>query len=116
VAGAGDFYDERMTDQWRDRLTLAADRLESLAARTTPGEWRLSGLLASRPEVVAHGEGGATRHVAEARAETAQWIRALSPSVAPPLVAWLRAAAEAPEPDPAAAELAGILLERLPER
>ncbi|WP_236824975.1 MULTISPECIES: hypothetical protein [unclassified Blastococcus] len=34
-------------------LREAADRLEALAATTTPGDWRLGGLLASRPEVVA---------------------------------------------------------------
>ena len=68
-----------------------AERLEALAARTTAGDWRLGGLLASRPEVVAHGPDGGTEHVAEAARRRADWIAALSPAVAAPLVAWLRA-------------------------
>ena len=90
-------------------LQTAADRLEALAARTTSGDWRIGGLLASRPEVIAHDD-GATEHVAEARAGTAAWISALSPAVAAPLAAWLRAAA----PDPAAVAFARALLQRLP--
>jgi len=97
-----------------DDLRAAADRLERLAARTTPGDWRLGGLLATRPEVVAHRPDGSTEHVAEARAGTGAWITALSPAVAAPLVAWLRAAADADAVDPAAAELAAVLLDRLP--
>jgi hypothetical protein len=94
-------------------LHTAADRLDALAARTTSGDWRLGGLLASRPEVIAH-DGGATEHVAEARAGTAAWISALSPAVAPSLVAWLRAAADHPEIEPAAVAVARVLLDRLP--
>src|SRR4029453_10312870 len=45
-------------------LPPAADRLEALAARTTPGDWRLGGLLATRPEVIAHVPDGGTEHVA----------------------------------------------------
>jgi hypothetical protein len=77
-------------------LLAAAARLEQLAARTTPGTWTAGGLLASRPEVVAVLPDGATQHVAEARAGTAEWIRTLSPALAAPLVAWLRAAAHPP--------------------
>jgi hypothetical protein len=95
-------------------LRDAADRLERLAARTTPGTWRLGGLLASRPEVIAHAADGGTEHVAEARANTAAWIAALSPAVARPLTAWLRSAAGAPSRDPAAVDLARALLDRLP--
>jgi hypothetical protein len=95
-------------------LVAAADRLERLAARTTPGDWRAGGLLASRPEVVAHLPGGGTEHVAEARAATGAWITALSPGVAAPLAAWLRAAAAAEPVDPAAEAFARALLERLP--
>jgi hypothetical protein len=95
-------------------LRSAAGRLELLAARTTGGDWRLGGLLATRPEVVAHAADGGTEHVAEARARTGEWIAALSPDVAAPLVAWLRAAADADRPDPAATELARVLLDRLP--
>ena len=95
-------------------LRAAADRLEALAARTTPGDWRLGGLLASRPEVIAHGRDGGTEHVAEARARTGEWITALSPAVAAPLAAWLRSAASAEPVDDAALELARALLERLP--
>ena len=65
-------------------LRTAADRLEALAARTTPGNWRVGGLLATRPEVVAHSPDGRTEHVAEARAGTGAWIAALSPALAAP--------------------------------
>lgn len=99
-------------------LRTAADRLDRLAARTTSGDWRTGGLLATRPEVIAHRDTGtgqpATEHVAEARAGTAAWITALSPAVGAPLAAWLRAAAEAPSVEPAATALARILVERLP--
>ena len=102
----------------RALLRTAADRLEALAARTTAGDWRTGGLLATRPEVIAHrdsaGGGGSTEHVAEARAGTAAWISALSPALAPPLADWLRAAAAAPTVDPAATAVARTLLERLP--
>jgi hypothetical protein len=99
----------------RDLLRAAADRLEALAARTTAGDWRTGGLLATRPEVVAHRDGEAgTEHVAEARAGTAAWITALSPAVGPPLTDWLRAAAAAPSVEPAATALARVLLDRLP--
>lgn len=94
-------------------LRTAADRLEALAARTTGGDWRAGGLLASRPEVIAHAADGGTEHVAEARAGTGAWITALSPSVAEPLAAWLRAAAGAPEIPPSAVALARVLLDRL---
>ena len=100
-----------MTD--RELLRTAADGLEQLAARTTPGDWRTGGLLATRPEVIAHRQGG-TEHVAEARAGTAAWITALSPAVGTPLAAWLRAAADAPVVEPAATAVARVLLERLP--
>ena len=95
-------------------LRTVADGVTALAARTTAGDWRGGGLLASRPEVVAHSADGATQHVAEARAATAAWIVALSPAVAPPLADWLRSAAEAPAPPPAAVALARVLLDRLP--
>jgi hypothetical protein len=95
-------------------LRDAADRLERLAARTTDGDWRIGGLLASRPEVIAHRGDGSTEHVAEARAASAAWITALSPAVADPLVAWLRSAAASTAPDPAAVALAAALLDRLP--
>ena len=95
-------------------LLAAAARLEALAARTTGGDWRPGGLLASRPEVVAHLPGGGTEHVAEARAATAAWIAALSPDLAGPLAAWLRSAAERePVAEPATA-VARVLLLRLP--
>lgn len=98
-----------------DALLLeAADRLERLAARSTAGDWRVGGLLASRPEVVAHRDGGGTEHVAEARAASAAWIAAVSPAVAAPLAALLRAAAEGAPGSPAATELARMLRARLP--
>jgi hypothetical protein len=92
----------------------AADRLARLAAHATPGDWRLAGLLATRPEVVAHLPGGGTEHVAEARAGSAPWITALSPAIAPPLSALLRAAAAGSPVDAAATDLARVLLDRLP--
>jgi hypothetical protein len=95
-------------------LRTAADRLDVLAARTTAGDWRTGGLLATRPEVVAHLADGATEHVAEARARTAAWIAALSPAVAAPLSAWLRSAAGTEPVDDAAVALARTLLDRLP--
>jgi hypothetical protein len=94
-------------------LRTAADRLELLAARTTSGDWRLGGLLATRPEVTAHRDGG-TEHVAEARARSGEWIVALSPALAAPLVAWLRSAAMAEPADDAALDVARTLLDRLP--
>ena len=96
-------------------MRTAADRLERLAMRSTPGDWRIAGLLASRPEVIAHDPEGATQHVAEARAGSAGWIAAMSPAVAEPLAAWLRAAAARPTVDPAAVHLAKLLVSRLPE-
>ena len=98
-------------------LRMAADRLEALAARTTPGDWRAGGLLATRPEVVAHSPHGGTEHVAEARAGTGGWIAAFSPALAAPLADWLRAAADeaADGPvDPAAEAFARVLFARLP--
>ena len=97
-----------------DVLRAAADRLDALAARTTPGDWRITGLLASRPEVVAHRADGSTEHVAEARAASAAWITALSPAVAGPLASWLRAEAGVSSPSLHAAALARVLLARLP--
>ena len=90
-------------------LRAAADRLDALAARTTGGTWTVQGLLASRPEVVARLADGRTEHVAEARARTAEWIATLSPAVAAPLAAWLRAAAEEPGSPHAVAVAAAVL-------
>ncbi len=101
-----------MTDA--ELLALTADRIEQLAARSTPGDWRLAGLLASRPEVIAHRADGGTEHVAEARASSGAWITAFSPAHAGPLVALLRAAAQRPDPQPTAVALARALLDRLP--
>lgn len=95
-------------------LRTAAGRLEALAARTTTGDWRTGGLLATRPEVIAHRPDGGTEHVAEARAASAAWITALSPAVTGPLAGWLRAASDHSPVEPQAAELARLLLARLP--
>ena len=92
-------------------LLRAADLLDSRAARTTGGTWRTAGLLASRPEVVAHFPDGGTQHVAEARAGTARWIVTVGPSLAAPLAAWLRAAADAPTVAPEALAVARALAE-----
>ena len=97
----------------RTLLRTAADRLDQLAGRSTPGDWRTGGLLATRPEVIAHRD-DRTEHVAEARSGTAAWISALSPALGRPLANWLRAAAEADEVEPAAITVARLLLERLP--
>lgn len=99
-------------DSARTVLFDAADRLERLAARSTPGDWRLQGLLATRPEVVAHGADGSAQHVAEARATSAGWIIAMSPALAGPLVSWLRSAAAEERPNEAAIALARTLLAR----
>jgi hypothetical protein len=95
-------------------LREVAERLERLAARSTPGDWRVGGLLATRPEVLAHRDDGGTEHVAEARAASAAWIAALSPAVAGPLAALLRTAAEGSGTTGPAAELARVLGARLP--
>ena len=99
-------------------LRSVADRLDRLAAGSTAGDWRPAGLLATRPEVVAHRADGGTEHVAEARSASAAWITALSPAVAAPLSALLRSVADArPAADPpvvsAAVELANVLLSRM---
>jgi hypothetical protein len=96
-------------------LRAAADRLERLASRSTAGDWRITGLLASRPEVVAHRPDGSTEHVAEARAASAAWITALCPAVAVPLAGWLRAEAASPSPAADSVTLAHVLLARLPD-
>jgi hypothetical protein len=95
-------------------LRTAAERLEGLAGRTTAGDWRTGGLLASRPEVISHDTDGTTEHVAEARARTAAWIAALSPAIAGPLATWLRSAADGDPVEPAALAVAQTLLNRLP--
>ncbi|MDA3648958.1 hypothetical protein OU416_33200 [Saccharopolyspora indica] len=97
----------------QDELGAAADELERLAAASTRGDWRVGGLLATRPEVIAHFDGGATEHVAEARAGTARWIAALSPALAQPLADWLRSASRADQPDPAALAFARDLCRAL---
>jgi hypothetical protein len=112
VGTTADRHDARVDDV--TVLRTAADRIEQLAARSTPGNWRLGGLLASRPEVVAYSPDGATEHVAEARAASSAWITALSPAVAGPLVDLLRAAAAQTDPEPTAVALARALLDRLP--
>ena len=96
-------------------LREAADRLEQLARRTTAGDWRVGGLLASRPEVVASLPDGGAQHVAEARSATAAWIAALSPAVAGPVTGWLRAAAADDPVTPEAVAVARVLLTRLPD-
>jgi hypothetical protein len=98
----------------RELLRSTSDRLEALAGRTTAGDWRPSGLLASRPEVIAHVPDGGTEHVAEARSGTGPWITAFSPTLAGPLAAWLRAAAATERVEPAAVEFARLLSERIP--
>ena len=95
-------------------LRSVADRLDRLAARTTAGDWRPAGLLASRPEVGAHRPDGSTEHVAEARAASVGWITALSPAVAGPLAELLRAAADRAPADPGVVALARTLAARLP--
>jgi hypothetical protein len=98
-----------MDDEPSALVLAAAERLESLAARTTRGRWELTGLLASRPEVVARFPDGSSEHVAEARARTAAWIAALSPDLALPLAGWLRATADGPVPAEALAVARALL-------
>ena len=96
-------------------LIDVAERLEALARRSTPGDWRIGGLLASRPEVIAHASDGATEHVAEARAASGGWIATLSPAVAEPLAAWLREAAGTQPVPESARVFAQVLADRMPE-
>ncbi|MGY1619699.1 hypothetical protein ACI797_23405 [Geodermatophilus sp. SYSU D00691] len=96
-----------------EEIRRAADRVEEVARQAPRGDWRVGGLLASRPEVVAHRPDGATEHVAEVRARSARWIVGLSPAVAGPLAAWLRSAARSEPVDEAAVRVARVLLERL---
>jgi hypothetical protein len=96
----------------RDLVRAAADRLDALAARTTSGRWTTTGLLATRPEVVAHLPGGGTEHVAEARARTAEWVVTASPALAAPLAHWLRTAADDPAAGPEALAVARVLTGR----
>jgi hypothetical protein len=84
---------EPLTEHGPGVLRRAADLIDSLAAACPEGRWRLGGLLASRPEVIAYRDGG-TEHVAEARSRSARWIVALQPAVAPHLAGWLRAEAD----------------------
>lgn len=93
----------------RDAGTLrtAARLLEELRARTPGGEWEVAGLLATRPEIVARHDDGSSEHVAETRARTSAWIAGLAPSLAEPLVAWLRATADAVEAGRASADVVG---------
>jgi hypothetical protein len=78
-------------------LRSAARHLEGLRARAPGGTWEITGLLASRPEVVARYDDGSTEHVAEARARSAPWIVGLAPAVVEPLLDWLRSTADALE-------------------
>ena len=100
-----------------DLLFAACTKTVGVAvhARTHTIDWRITGLLASRPEVVAHRPDGGTEHVAEARAASAAWITALSPAVAGPLAGLLRAEAAAPSAAPDSVTLARLLLARLPD-
>lgn len=86
-----------LTDDLVRTLAMAADRLEQLAERTTGGRWAAGGLLATRPEVIAHFQDGSTEHVAEARTGTGLWIATMSPAIAPMLVRWLRSTAADPD-------------------
>lgn len=92
-------------------MNAAADLIEQLAAVAPTGRWRVTGLLASRPEVVAERDDGSTEHVAEARAGSARWIAALSPATAPHLVRWLRDAACRETVDAEALSFARAVLE-----
>lgn len=91
-------------------LRAAARRLEELHRRTPGGRWETTGLLASRPEVIARYDDGTTEHVAEARARTAAWIVGLSPGVIEPLIPWLRATADAVDAGHLPEETAGAAL------
>lgn len=72
-------------------LQRAAERLEQLESRAVIGPWGTCG-----PNVT--GGGGEQWDVATASTSTtAQWVAAMSPSVASPLVAWLRESAVASE-------------------
>jgi hypothetical protein len=78
-------------------LRRAADELDRLRRQVPPGRWSTRGLLASRPEIVAEDDAGHTEHVADARHRSAGWLVAMAPTVASPLIAWLRETADALE-------------------
>lgn len=99
-----------MTTEPGETLEAAADLIELLAAVAPAGRWRVGGLLASRPEVIAEREDGSSEHVADARAGSARWIAALSPATAPALVQWLRHAARREPVDAEALSFARTLL------
>jgi hypothetical protein len=101
-----------VSEDERVELAAAADAVEWLAGATTAGEWRIGGLLATRPEIIAHHPDGATEHVAEARSGSARWIAAMSPALARPLAQWLRSAAAQEPVDPAALRFARVITER----
>jgi len=71
-------------------IRAAADRLESLAARTSQSPWAdyVNGIVWS-----ADGD----PVVSELTPRDGEWIATVSPAVAEPLVAWLRAAADSLE-------------------
>jgi hypothetical protein len=106
--------DEAVSTGERRELIASAQALEQLAAASTDGEWKVGGLLATRPEIVAHGHDGSTEHVAEARMHSAAWITTLSPALAPFLANWLRSAAHNNTIDSAAVSFARALRCRLP--
>jgi hypothetical protein len=102
-------------------LRRAADELGRLRELVPSGRWSARGLLATRPEIVAENTAGHSEHVADARRRSAEWILAMAPAVASPLIAWLRETADAleqpelglPTSTAAAAELASHLLDRV---
>lgn len=101
-----------MTTEPARTLEAAADLIEHLAAVSPAGRWRVGGLLATRPEVIAERDDGGSEHVAEARAGSARWIAAMSPATAPALVQWLRNAARRDPVEAEALSFARALLER----
>lgn len=88
-------------------LTQAADRLAELAAKAAPGPWSVKVIHPDHPDGDAHlqsngsgtnlGKGCGCCTEGWLSGPNARWMAAVSPAVAPHLVAWLRHEAEALE-------------------
>ena len=73
-------------------LERAAERLAELAEKATPGPWSLYGIGDYGWSVTGPDGSPETADTEQGRAD-AEWIAAMSPAVAQPLVEWLRDAA-----------------------
>lgn len=81
-----------MTDAPHVLLTRAADRIKNMASAASPGPWAPSGVGDFGWGIIGPSGGAEFEDSAAGRAD-ADWVSALSPAVAPHLVAWLRQSA-----------------------